>query len=103
MANESSSMSYSGTAITGVAGTLETALQTFETQVNLITATIDSMSGYWGGEAYQAFKTETDKYRETELDPMVTELKTWVEKLKALGEAATKAQTDNTNLFGNGS
>lgn len=100
MSNANTGMSYSGSAIQGVATSLSGALTQFKAQVEIITSTIDGMSQYWSGAAYQAFKTETDTYRRNELEPMIKNLESWVTKLGELGSAATTAQTNNTSLFG---
>lgn len=92
-------MSYDWQKISGVATSLNGSLSKFNTQIEAIYASIETMGSSWSGSSYDAFKTYCDNYKKDHIDVLSNEINSWVGKLETLSEQAQATQSGNTNLF----
>lgn len=95
-----SGMSYNWGEIERISGVLKTSYETLTTQLKAIDDEVKVMGQNWSGASWEAFKAYYDEYKTGTIDPLSSQIGTWVTNLESLAEQAKTTQSNNTNLFG---
>lgn len=95
-------LGYNVENLRSLASELGSQLSSFESNIaqmyNVIDVTLNS-SSYWQGQTYDQFKSYCDNYRRTEIEPLIEQIKTWVQDIERVADSAEATTSKNTSLF----
>lgn len=95
-------LGYNTDNIRNLASDLDAQLRSFEEKIdgmfNVIDVTLNSKD-YWQGQAYDQFKTYCDSYKKDEIDPLMSEIKDWINSFNAAADSADETTKRNVGLF----
>lgn len=93
---------YSPENLSDVPTMLQARLDEFEAAVEVMFAAISQMNqpGVWGGDSYNAFKEKCELIRTTKINPLISDLETWVGDTTKMAADAADTKSKNVGLFG---
>lgn len=93
---------YNPENLSDVPTMLQARLDEFETAVDAMFAAISQMNqpGVWSGDSYEAFRGKCDLIRTTKINPLISDLETWVGDTTKLAADAADTKAKNVGLFG---
>ena len=92
---------YNPENLSDVPTKLKARLDEFNIAVEAMFGAISQMNqpGVWGGDSYNTFKEKCELIRTTKINPLISDLETWVTDTTTMAADAADTKAKNVGLF----
>ncbi len=90
---------YDWGKIRTAASDLSGVLDTFKENIETIYGDVKALNSFWSGPSYDAFKANCESYKTSTIEPLITKINDWVNKMEELAAQAESTSQKNTGLF----